>query len=127
METAHLIAKIIGIIYVSFGIGLFVNKQFYKEAIPKLVEDTSFLIFGGMTAVILGVLIIENHNYWTNDWTVLITIIGWIALFKGIVLLAFPSKMAVYKSFFNSDLFYKIGTPLIVIFGLVLLYLGFNG
>jgi len=127
MEVSVLVAKIIGIVYVSFGIGLMANKAFYKEAISKLFENTGYLIIGGFIAIVFGVLIIENHNVWEANWTVIITIIGWIALLKGILLLAFPTKLDFFKSIFSSDSFLKLLAPLVLIFGLLFLYLGFMG
>ncbi len=125
METSTLIAKIIGLIYLSFGVGILLNGNYYKKEIPKLLENTAYLIFGGFMAIILGVLIIENHNYWVKNWTVLITIIGWIALVKGMVLLAFPTVVSRYKSFLNIPKFYAILGVLIVIFGLFFTYFGY--
>lgn len=124
METSTLIAKIIGLIYLSFGVGLLLNGSYYKKEIPKLLENTAYLIFGGFIAIIIGVLIIENHNLWIKNWTVLITIIGWIALIKGIILLAFPTAASMYKKLFNSTTFYSILAPLILIFGIIFIYLG---
>ncbi len=125
METAVLIAKIIGVVYISFGIGLFVNKEFYKESIPKLMNNTGFMILGGFIAIVFGVLIIENHNIWEANWTVIITIIGWIALLKGISLIAFPTKLGIFQSIFTNDLFLKFLAPLVLLFGLIFLCLGF--
>lgn len=120
-----LIAKIIGLVYLSFGIGLTFNSNYYKKEIPKLLDNTAYLIFGGFMAIIFGVLIIESHNNWVKNWTVIITIIGWVALIKGIVLLAFPTFTSKYKSLFNSNNLYKILGPLVLIFGLIFTYLGF--
>lgn len=125
METSTLIAKIIGIIYLSFGVGILLNSTYYKQVIPKLLENTVYLIFGGFIAIIFGVLIIENHNYWVKNWTVLITIIGWIALIKGIFLLAFPTTISMFKSFFNIPKLYPILGVLIIVFGLFFSYFGF--
>lgn len=125
MELSILIAKIIGIIYLSFGVGLLLNQQFYKNEIPKLLENTAYLILGGFIAIIIGVLIIDNHNYWVKNWTVIITIIGWIAILKGILLLAFPTLTKIYEPIVNSENFYKILGPFVLIFGLVFIYLGF--
>lgn len=125
MELSILIAKIIGVIYLSFGVGLLFNPQFYKNEIPKLIENTSYLILGGFLAIIIGLLIVDNHNYWVKNWTVVITIIGWIALLKGILLLAFPTLSKIYKPLFKSENFYKILGPLVLIFGLLFTYLGF--
>lgn len=125
MEVSVLVAKIIGVVYVSFGIGLMVNKAFYKEAIIKLFENTEYLILGGFIAIVFGILIIENHNIWEINWTVIITIIGWIALLKGILLLIFPTKLNFFKSIFSSDSFLKLLAPLVLVFGLLFLYLAF--
>lgn len=125
METSIVIAKIIGIIYLSFGVGILLNSTYYKQVIPKLLENTAYLIFGGFIAIIFGVLIIENHNYWVKNWTVLITIIGWIALIKGIILLAFPTVISKFKSFFNIPKIHPILSVFIIIFGLFFTYFGF--
>lgn len=125
MEISSLIAKIIGLVYLSFGVGLLFNPSFYKKEIPKLLENTAFLIFGGFMAIIFGVLIIENHNYWVKNWTVIITIIGWIAILKGIILLAFPKTTSIYKPLFNSQILHKLLGPLVLIFGLVFTYFGY--
>jgi len=125
METSILIAKIIGLIYVAFGVGLLLNKSYYIKAINSLLEDSSYFIIGGLLAIIIGILIIEYHNIWSNDWTIIITIIGWIALFKGITLLAFPKSFTLFKPLFNSDLFYKILAPFVIILGLIFIYFGF--
>lgn len=127
MEISVLVAKIIGIVYVSFGIGLIVNKAFYKDAMARLLQNSGYLIIGGFIAIVFGVLIIENHNVWEPNWTVIITLIGWIALLKGILLLAFPTKLDFFKSKFVSDSFLKILAPSVLIFGLIFLYLGFMG
>jgi hypothetical protein len=127
MEISILIAKIIGIVYVSFGIGLLANKAFYKEAISNLFKNSGYLIIGGFIAIAFGIIIIENHNIWEANWTVAITIIGWIALLKGILLLAFPTKLDFLKSMFSNDLFLKLLTPLVLVFGLIFLYFGFMG
>lgn len=120
-----LIAKIIGVIYLAFGIGLLFNKEFYLNAFKDILTNSSYLILGGFLAILFGILIIEYHNIWINSWIVIITIVGWIALIKGIVLLAFPRLISIYKPIVTSNLFYKIITPLVLIFGFILVYLSF--
>ena len=125
METSILIAKIIGIVYTALGVGLIINKKYYKETFKKMISNTSFLFMGGLFAIIIGVLIIEHHNYWKNDWTVLITIIGWVAIIKGILLIVFPKSFSIFKPFFSSKLLYLIFGPFMIIIGIVFLYFGF--
>ena len=125
METSILIAKIIAIIYLSFGIGLTFNRNYYKKEILSLLDNSAFMIFGGFNAIVLGLLVVEFHNHWVKDWTVIITIIGWIALLKGVFLLAFPTSFNVFKDMFKSEGFLKALGPLIILFGLVFAYFGF--
>lgn len=125
METSVLIAKIIATIYLSFGIGLLFNSNYYKKEIKKLLDNASFMILGGFVAIVFGLLIIENHNYWVKNWTVLITIVGWIALIKGIFLLAFPTSLNVFKSLLEFENSLKYLAPLVIIFGLIFAYFGF--
>jgi len=125
METSILIAKIIGIVYTALGVGLIINKKYYKSIFEKMLSNTSFLFMGGLFAIIIGVLIIENHNYWRKDWTVVITIIGWAAIIKGIFLIAFPKSFSIFKPFFSSKLLYLIFGPFMIIIGILFLYFGF--
>lgn len=125
METSILIAKFIAVIYGSFGIGLLFNSQFYRAEISKLLDNSAYLLLVGILAIVVGILIIEYHNHWVKNWTIIITAIGWIALAKGIVLLAFPGIMKYYRPLFASDIMYKVLTPFILLFSLVFAYFGF--
>jgi hypothetical protein len=125
METSIFIAKIIATIYLSFGAGLLFSGNYYKKEMAKLLDNSALMIFGGFMAIILGLLVIENHNYWVKNWTVLITIIGWIALIKGIFLLAFPRSLNFFKPMLTAEYSMKFLAPLVIIFGLVFAYFGF--
>jgi len=126
MEISILIARILAIAYLVFGLGLIFSPAFYKREIPKLVDNPALLIYGGFFATVFGCLLIYYHNYWIDNWTVIITIIGWIGLFKGIVLLIFPESFKIYKNtLFHEDRMFKILIPLVFIVGLTLAYFGF--
>ncbi|MCO4820652.1 MAG: hypothetical protein KC469_01200 [Flavobacteriaceae bacterium] len=98
MATSILIAKILATVYFSFSLGLIFSSSYYKEKLPKLVDNTSYLLLGGFMAIVFGYLILEFHNHWRSDWTVIITICGWISLVKGIVLFAFPQMFSTNKT-----------------------------
>jgi len=125
METSILIAKIIGILYFSFGIGILFNKKYYSKAFENLLKDSTYLVLGGILAVIFGLLIVEFHNNWIENWTVIITIIGWAALLKGVFLLVFPTSLNVFKPLFKNGLFTKFSSLLIILFGVIFIYFGF--
>jgi hypothetical protein len=98
METSILIAKILATVYFSFFLGLLFSSKYYKKELPKLVDNSAYLILGGFMAIVFGFLILEFHNYWNSDWTVVITIFGWLSLLKGILLIVFPQMFTAYKT-----------------------------
>jgi len=125
METSLFIAKIIGVIYTSFGIGLLLNKKYYKSTFAKLIHDSTYTILGGFMAIILGFFILEYHSGSEDDWTVIITVIGWIAIVKGILLIALPRAFGVFKSMFENTKTLNVLTLFVLLFGLLFLYFGF--
>ena len=124
MET--LIAKIISVAYLSLSWGILSNKAFYRNVFIKLIDNSTVMLIGGFVAITMGFVIIEFHNTWTWDWTTSITVIGWISLLKGMVLLSYPKLTSFYKrTIFESDNFSRILLPVLLIIGIVFGYFGF--
>lgn len=48
------------------------------------------MLLTGYLALIGGIAHILLYNVWSAHWTVIVTLIGWLALVKGIVRLAAP-------------------------------------
>jgi len=121
MELSIFIAKIIAIIYISIGIGVIGKKGVFKEMIKDFEKSSGLAVFSGFITIILGMLLIRYHNIWVKDWTVIVTIFGWMALFKGIVLLAYPKFILKFKNAYNG----KEWGYVVLIIGLIFGYLGF--
>ena len=67
-------------------------------------------------------LLIEYHNIWVKDWTVVITIIGWFATLKGVLLLANPKFMLGFKNYYKDNKSWGI---FVIVIGLFFAYYGF--
>ena len=55
-------------------------------------DDISVLI-AGVFALVMGVVQVVGYNSWTFDYRGLITLLGWVALLKGIAILFVPGYM----------------------------------
>ena len=56
-----------------------VQPHLYDEQIPPVVYLSGTLLF------VAGLAIVRAHNRWARDWTVLLTLIGWVGLGLGLV------------------------------------------
>ena len=77
-------------------------------------------------ALVVGFLLVTFHNTWVKDYSVIITILGWMALIKGIVILVLPKAMiTLSKAIAEKPMFMKIEAIAAIIIGLGLAFLGF--
>ncbi len=123
METSILVAQILALVYVVLGLGMLINGAYYKKAFDELLKNPGFMLLGGMMALVVGFLIVSNHNVWVQDWTVLVTIIGWLALLKGVLIFLAP-KFLIKLSASILKKTNLIGLCAIIL-GLVFGYFGF--
>ena len=120
------IFQVFSLAYIAIGIGILANHQFYRKLFEDFIERSSNLYVGGIMALAIGYLIVAFHNTWTKDLSVIITIVGWLALVKGILILVCPKLMVVLtKAIMKSKNFLKIEAIIVIIIGLLFAFLGF--
>jgi hypothetical protein len=93
METSKILARIIGPVMIIPAIGLFLNFAEYQRLYEEFAKSPSLCYLGGFMALLMGLIILQFHNKWEAGWPVLITILGWITLIKGLVLVLFPASV----------------------------------
>jgi uncharacterized protein YjeT (DUF2065 family) len=120
------IFQVFSLVYIAVGIGILVNPQFYKKIFEDFIESPSTLYLGGVMALGVGYLIVAYHNTWTKDLSIIITIVGWLALVKGILIFICPSLMiAVTKAIISKEKNLRIKAVVVIILGLLFAFLGF--
>lgn len=125
MELSIFIAKIIAVVYLSVGVGMLLNGKYFKKMMNDMMGSPGQIYLGGLMALIAGFLIVTYHNIWVKDWTVIITVLGWMALVKGVTLLAFPkATLEMFKGMMKKWNFSIMGV-FVIILGLILGYFGF--
>jgi hypothetical protein len=125
MDTSIFLAKALGLYFIIFSIILLINSRKIQNYIIEMSVGP-FMLFSGMIALIIGILMVVSHNVWESDWRVAITLIGWIILIKGIVRLLFPEySFRMVKDFVENTVAFYITDVLILILGLWLAYMGF--
>lgn len=90
MTASLLLARLLGPLFLVAGLGLLANRAHYRKMLHGFLSDAALYYFSGALALTAGVAILLFHNLWTADWRVLITVIGWLSVLKGVVRLLFP-------------------------------------
>ena len=124
MEVSFFLAKIFGIYLIITALAVMVNKDHYKAAYKELKRDRIETHSMGAIALILGLLVVGFHNIWVG-WPVLITLIGWVMLIKGVMALVAPDMLLKFaKDMGVPDALQIYGFAGVVV-GSFLVYLGF--
>ncbi len=122
MELSIFIAKILGLAYLALGFNMLSGKMNIKKMIEDFGNSSGLTYLAGMITLLIGMLLIEYHNIWVKDWTVVITIIGWFATLKGVLLLANPKFMLGFKNYYKDNKSWGI---FVIVIGLFFAYYGF--
>jgi len=123
MDISVVLAQILGIFFVVVGASMVVNKKATKAAMEEAVQNRGYLWMWGFLAILTGAVIVVLNNVWTSGLPLVITILGWLAIIKGVFILFFPdAAVSVYRKFNKEGLLVFSGLVVIVI-GLILFYL----
>ncbi|MDP3946053.1 MAG: hypothetical protein Q8Q51_09155 [Lutibacter sp.] len=123
-EVSIFLAKFWGWYLIIFFLILSLNPKRILQIIKDL-EDQKFVIVISFMAIVIGLLNILFHNIWEDDWRLIITIIGWIALFIGLSLFVFPKRTVLWLDYLNIK-FVQLIYMMLFFVGLFLLNMGYG-
>jgi hypothetical protein len=126
VELSILIARITSVIYLSAAAGAIIDRDQYRRVAEDVFKNAALTYWMGFTAAIVGSLIVNYHNIWVGNWTVLITILGWLALIKGVLIIAVPKRVERFSKMVFSGKMLQCFPYLAGLLGVLFGYLGFT-
>jgi hypothetical protein len=91
MEAITVLTKFWGWYLIIFFLILTLKPLRIKQIFNDL-KNERFRFTMSFLAIILGLVNILLYNKWLTDWTFIITLFGWIALFIGLALFVLPNQ-----------------------------------
>lgn len=119
MDSSLFLLKFWGWYCVIFFFVLSFNPKRIRQVIQDL-QDQKFTILISFIAIVIGLLSILFHNVWEMNLSLLITLFGWSALIKGILLFTFPKLIVKWITLFNIK-FVQVLYVLLLFIGVFLL------
>lgn len=121
IETTIFFARLWGVFFIVFGILAIVTKQLGRTI--EMTDDKAFVISTGYTSFLMGLVTVLLHNIWVWNWTLVITILGWSTMIKGITKIGFPEQIKKQAQRFKKK--QAVSAFLLVALGIFLLWMSF--
>jgi len=118
------LAKFWGWYLIIFFLILSLNPKRISQIFEDL-KDQKFVIITSFAAIVIGLLNILIHNQWEDDWTLIITLIGWFALIFGLAIFIFPARTINWINYINVK-FFQLLYMLLFLLGVFLLNMAYG-
>lgn len=91
MEKSIQLAGLIGPVLIALSVSEALNLHIWAKVPPTVTYLNGLLLF------IAGLAVVRAHNHWVADWSVLITLIAWLALLGGLYRMFAPEAQQLEK------------------------------
>jgi len=125
-RTVYL-SRLIGLYCVFISISMATHKEATVTTVNALSHNPPLLLMSGVIALVAGLAIVLGHNIWSGGaLPVIVTLVGWVALIKGLLLLFLaPVAAGLTEAIHYEQSFYTY-SALSLILGVYLTYGGFR-
>jgi len=128
MELTTFLAQLIGLYLLIVGVMMLLRRKMLLSVYPDIFSSPALSLFIGALTLLMGLLLVLNHNVWQGTVATIITIVGWLTLLKGFLYVFFLVEQlkALIKLLQNKTFYYTLAVIDILI-GIYLTSAGFAG
>jgi len=83
----------LAIIGIGMAVGLLMEGETYSSLLKEFIASRQVIFLTGILALTAGWAIVHAHNLWVSDWRVIVTVLGWLLVLRGVMLLVFPAAV----------------------------------
>jgi hypothetical protein len=59
----------------------------FRSILQDLMRSQALLYLAGFLGLLAGLALVLTHNVWVLDWQLIITLIGWVAIVRAVVII----------------------------------------
>jgi hypothetical protein len=124
MDLSIFLARWIGL-YLLILAGLWViHKDQMDNAMKDMLSSTGLVAFSGVMSLLFGLGVAVGHPVWEWSWRVVVTLLGYHGIVKGVVLLVYPKQVKDFSLKVMGKWFVSFMVFMVVL-GVYLTYNGF--
>jgi len=122
--TLHLLV-LIGLYELAAGIAGLIGRIDWQAMTVEFVGSPSLSFVTGFMVFAIGGVMIMNHHHWTDPLAVIVSLVGWIALVEGILMMIAAKPLLIFfRPLVGSQ---KAISLFAAALGIVLIVLGLTG
>lgn len=122
MEISIFLARFWGSLFIILGLSSLGAK--FLGRVIQYTDDKTITVSTGYITFLLGLVTVILNNIWVFDWRIVITILGWTTLIKGILKIGFPEHVHKQAQMFKNK--QSLWAVIIFLFGAWLFWMGFK-
>lgn len=122
------LSRLIGLFALVFSLAMILHRESFAAIASAMVHDPPLLFLVGLITLVIGLAMVLAHNVWSGGaLPIVITILGWIQLIRGLVVLLMPpDALASFFDRMNFDKFSYGAFAITLVLGVYLTYMGFR-
>jgi len=127
-RTVYL-SRLIGLYCLLIVFSMVIHRQESVGSIVALFNSPAVMFALGIVTVAAGLAMVLAHNIWSGGaQTVVVTLVGWLALIKGLLFLLLPAGMEgeILVSWLRSPSYFYVSLVPSLLIGIYLTYCGFR-
>jgi len=123
------LSRLLGLYFLICGLAMIVHKQVFTDAIATASGNPVAMWYFSLIVALAGLAMVLVHNVWSKSpVAVIVTLLGWLTLLKGIAYLFLPAKWLAgcFQAVLNSAAYFYSATAFMLVLGAYLTYEGFR-
>jgi len=123
------LSRLLGLYFLICGLAMIVHKQIFTSALATVPGNPMAMLWISLLISLAGLAMVLVHNVWSKcPVVVIVTVLGWLTLIKGIVYLLLPAKWleGYFQAVLNCPACLYLATAFMLVLGAYLTYEGFK-
>lgn len=121
----RMFARVLGPFLVIVDVTAMVRASDMQRLLSQFEANSLWTFVNGAFILLFGLIIIAAHQYWQGAAAIIVSLLGWLIVLRGLLLVAFPKVfVSVANSMIGAQAWW---VTLCIIFALIGLYLTYVG
>lgn len=124
-ETTRRFARVLGPFFAIVAATVVTRAPDMRELLAEFGATSIWSWVTGAYVLMGGIIVVALHPYWRGVAAVIVSLLGWLMVVRGVLLMAFPETfLSIANRTVDAETLWRIVFGVFVVVGLYLTYVG---